>query len=514
MSHPTPAMRLDEVVRQRARTTAVTAALIYARAPFAGVVVTWGELDRWADAFARTLHRAGVQPGNRVALILRDDPACIAAIYGTLRAGAVLIPIDPKWGGPAIARILGHADIHALVGASRGETFEQLGFDRAYEPGFVAFCDQPTGAVEPVIAPGSADDLAMIAFTSGTTSGPKGVMIRHAHLQAAYASCVASLDLSGVRRFGCTLRLSGLGVLGTGYLLAHFCAATAVVLPELTLETARDFWSICERYHIDFIYLVPALVQVMNKLTEPLPPGGHVPLVMVGAAPITAETHEAFQVRFGARMFNCYGLTEASFAVFFGQRRADGFGTPSIGPARGVEARLLDADGRTITAPAATGLLQFRGPMLSDGYWRHPEATREMFPDGWLHTGDIAERDADGNYFIRGRQKDVVIRGGFNIHLQEVDEALLSHPAVLGACAVGAPDKYSGEEVYALVKLKEDGALREAELLAWCKQRLGDGRSPRRIVYSTADIPRNGAGKVARRDALATIADHLHLALS
>jgi acyl-CoA synthetase (AMP-forming)/AMP-acid ligase II len=506
-------LRLDEIVRLRARTVPDAAAVTYARAPFVGTSVCWRELDHWTDAFTATLQRVGVQPGGRVAVVLKDDPACIAAIYGIWRAGAVVIPIDAKWGTSAISRILQHAEVHCLVAHSAAEAFDQLGLDRAYEPGFVAFCASPAGPIKPAPVGGSTDDLAMIAFTSGTTSGPKGVMLRHRHLLAAYASCMQCLDMTDVRTFGCALRLSGLGVLGTGYLLAHYCGATAVVLPELSLETARDFWTTAARHRIDFIYLVPALVQLMNRLSMPLPLGSHRPLVMVGAAPITPEAHDGFQTRFGARMFNCYGLTEASFAVFFGQQRTDGFGTTSIGRARGVEARLLDAAGHVIETAAGAGLLQFRGPMVSDGYWRHPEATREMFSDGWLVTGDLAERDADGNYFIRGRQKDVVIRGGFNIHLQEVDEALLSHPAVLGACSVGAPDRISGEEVYALVKLKEDGILPESELLEWCKKRLGEGRAPRRIVYSAVEPPRNGAGKMIRRDALARIADHLHLKL-
>lgn len=513
MIRPPPSMRLEEIVRLRANADAGGAALAYARAPFSGTTVSWGELDRWIDAFAAILRGAGVRSGDRVALVLKDDPACIAAIYGTMRAGGVVIPIDPRWGITSIARILQHADIHRLVARSASEAFDQLGLDGVYESCFVPFCTAPAGPVERTPPVGSVDDLAMIAFTSGTTSGPKGVMLRHRHLQAAYAACTECLDLGELRTFGCILRLSGLGVLGTGTLLAHYCGATSVVLPELTLETARDFWTECARHEIDFIYLVPALVQLLNRLAVPADSGAHLPLVMVGAAPITPEAHDTFQTRFGARMFNCYGLTEASFAVFFGQERPDGFGTTSIGKARGVEARLIDSTGRAIEG-AGSGLLQFRGPMLSDGYWRNVEATRELFDDGWLVTGDIAERDEDGNYFIRGRQKDVVIRGGFNIHLQEVDEALLSHPAVLGACSVGAPDKISGEEVYALVKLKEGSAQpREAELLEWCRKRLGDGRSPRRLVYSGADIPRNGAGKVARREALAKIADHLRLKL-
>jgi acyl-CoA synthetase (AMP-forming)/AMP-acid ligase II len=510
---PPPSLRLEEIIRHHAETDAESTALLYAREPFAGVRVSFGELDRWADAFAWQLRAAGLPPGGRVAVILKDDPACIAAIYGVLRAGGVFIPVDPRWGITSIMSILRHADIDLLAAGGAAEVFDQMGVDRGYESRFLPFCPAPAGPVERLPSPGTVDDLAMIAFTSGTTSGPKGVMLRHRHLRAAYAACRRDLELTEPRAFGCILRLSGLGVLGTGYLLAHDCGAAAVVLPELTLETARGFWTEAARHRIDFIYLVPALVQIVNRLAEPPAPGSHLPLVMVGAAPITPEAMSTLQTRFGARMFNCYGLTEASFAVFFGQRTKEGFGTTSIGPARGVEARLLDPSGRTIEGPG-TGLLQFRGPMLSEGYWRNPEATSALFDDGWLVTGDIAERDAEGNYFIRGRQKDVVIRGGFNIHLQEVDEALLNHPAVLGACSVGVPDRIAGEDVYALVKLKEDSsALREAELLEWCRKHLGEGRSPRRIVFSEDDIPRNGAGKVVRREALAKVVGHLRLRL-
>jgi acyl-CoA synthetase (AMP-forming)/AMP-acid ligase II len=505
-------LRLEEVVRHHAERRPDDEALIYERAPFAGTTVTWAGLDRWVDAAAGALRLAGVRPGDRVAVFLKDDPACIAAIYGVMRAGGVLIPIDPKWGVLAIATVLQCADVHFFLAQTADEVFEGARVDRGYESRFATFCERPSGEVPRVSPEGGVDDLAMIAFTSGTTSGPKGVMLRHRHLQEAYASCRRCLGFETMRRFGCSFRLSGLGVLGTGYLLAHGSGAASVVLPELTLETTNAFWASLVRHDIEFVYLVPALVQLINRLAEPPPAGARRPLVMVGAAPISAEALDTFQRRFDVRVRNCYGLTEASFAVFFGQEGPDGFGTLSIGRARGIEARLLDSNHQVVEG-AGSGLLQFRGPMVSEGYWRNEAATRELFDDGWMVTGDIAERDAEGGYYIRGRAKDVVIRGGFNIHLQEVDEALLSHPAVLGACSVGAPDRVSGEEVYVLVKLREGADLKEATLLEWCKAQLGEGRSPRRIVFSAEDMPRNGAGKVVRREALAKIAERLRLRL-
>jgi|GEM_PF-1191786 len=501
-------LRLDQVISYHAEANPDGEALIYAREAGSLHTLTWRNLDRWADAFARTLYEAGVSPGARCAVMLNDEMACVAAIYGAWRAGCVVVPIDTQWGRATISGVLRHADVHAIAGCE-ADARSADGILASGGVSIVPFCEAPSQDVEAVRWEGSTEQPAMIAFTSGSTAEPKGVMLRHRHLRAAYDNARRDMDLAEPRRFGCVYRLSGLGVFGSCFLLAHECGAAAVVMRELSLETARDFWHDVDRLQIDFIYLVPALIQIINRLSLPPGPGAHRPLLMTGAAPIVREAHAELQSRFGVVALNAYGLTEASFAVFFGLRDDDGRGTVSIGPARSVEARLVGNDGETIAGPGR-GHMQFRGSTLTEGYFRNAEATEALFEDGWLVTGDIADRDAAGNYYIVGRQKDVVIRGGFNIYLQEVDEVLMSHKSVVTACSVGLSDPVSGEDIYALVKLKDDPDVpSETDLLSWCKAQLGKARAPRRILMSSEDLPRNGAGKIVRREAREIIVKRL-----
>ncbi|HEU4727011.1 MAG TPA: class I adenylate-forming enzyme family protein [Kofleriaceae bacterium] len=511
---PAGSLTLDEVLRQWAAHQPDAPALIYAREPSAGRTCTFAELDRLADAFASALIDAGVAPGARVAVILSDEPACLGAVYGILRAGAIVVPIDSAWGPISIASTLVHAG-PVVVTAATGDALHECGLDE-YAARFLPFTIEGRGSIAedgsrgrdgitplavPVASRATDSDVAMLAFTSGTTSRPKGVVIRHRHFRAAYRAGAELLGLRRTRRFGCMFRLSGLGILGMNYFLAHEVGAATVVLPEFSLATVKTFWADARRHAVEYVYLVPAVVQIMNKVAEPLPHGEHAPamLCVTAAAPISRQNHAEFQERFGVPLRNAYGLTEASFAVFFGKTNVDGTASRSIGKAIAVQARLLGDDGREIDGPGV-GALELRGPMVTDGYWQDPEATEKLMHDGWLRTGDIAERDEDGNFQICGRIKDVVIRGGFNIHLTEVEEALLAHPEVAGACAVGLPDPLTGEELYAMVQLARVAPDAQADVQTierWARARLGQTRAPRRIFVSD-ELPRNGAGKIVR----------------
>jgi acyl-CoA synthetase (AMP-forming)/AMP-acid ligase II len=498
---PAADLKLDEVLRLRAESEPDAPALIYAREPHVGQVCTWGELDGLADAFAVRLLQRGAGAGERVAIILTDSAACIAAVYGILRIGAIVVPIDSAWGPVSIRSTLVHSS-PVLLAAAETEALNECGL-HDFGPQLVTFCDQP--GTERIAARGDVDDVAMLAFTSGTTSQPKGVAIRHRHFRAAYRAGADLLELRTVARFGCIFRLSGLGILGMHYFLAHEVGAATVVLPEFSLGTAKLFFSETQRHAIEFVYLVPAVVQIMNKVAAPpvRDLAAATPLRCVtAAAPISRQVHAEFQERFGVPLRNAYGLTEASFAVFFGEPAAGGLASPSIGQAIAVQARLVSSGGAVVTG-AGNGELQIRGPMVSDGYWDNREATGSLFQDGWLRTGDLAERDAEGRYQIRGRIKDVVIRGGFNIHLAEVEETLFEHPEVCGACAVGMADAFTGEELYAAVQLSSAaGDVHTIE--RWARARLGQGRAPRRI-FVVPELPRNGAGKVVRAQVVAQI---------
>jgi acyl-CoA synthetase (AMP-forming)/AMP-acid ligase II len=489
-------LTLDAVLHARAALAPDAPAILYKREPFLGAVLRWGELERRAASYAAALKRRGLGEGSIAALVLEDAPDCMAALFALWRARAAVVPIDTRWGAQTLETVLDHVRPACII----GEDAARLKGDEsalAREP-FIPLSALRDGAPEAGVPPGgSADDLAIIAFTSGTTSNPKGVMIRHGHLRHAYSIARDHLVAAPPRRFGSVFRMGGLGVLGLNFLFPFECGSAVVVLPELTLGSAHRLWHEVRLFQVDFLYLVPTLVQLVTRLSQPVREERVIRCV-TGAAPISRELHRSFQERFGHPLRNIYGITEASFGVFYGADEADGRGAFHLGKAASpIEARLRDPHGGLVEGPGE-GLLEVTGPVVTDGYFRNEPATREVYVDGWIRTGDIARRDEQGNHLIVGRVKDVVIRGGFNIHLEEVDQTLLSHPAVLGACTVGLKGASTDESMAAVVQIKEDFTGTPADLAAFCRSRIGTPKTPNIIHFVHSDLPRNSSGKVVR----------------
>jgi acyl-CoA synthetase (AMP-forming)/AMP-acid ligase II len=494
--------RLDTVLRVLATAQGDEPAIVFIERGEAVGRISWRELDEAADAICRHLIDRGVTAGYRCAVFLQHDRAALAAVYGIMRAGAIVVPVDPQWGEQSIAAILRHADVAHAIGA-----------DPAFYARFAPDAPFTTYADLPRTAPGGrlpdrddADEVALLAFTSGTTSEPKGVVITHRQIRFAYNLGRSEIALSGARRFGCFFRLSGLGIMGVNFFFAAAHGATTYVFGEPGIGDAKRFWRACQRWEIDFVYLVPALVQLINRLAEPPDRALPRPLCACAAAPLPRVALDHFQTSFDATLINIYGLTELTFAIMFGARDADGRGLLTIGDGGPIGTRLVDQDGAVLVG-AAEGELQIASPSACAGYWRNPAATAALFDGEWLRTGDIAARDDAGRYVIVGRKKDVVIRGGFNIHLSEVDEVLLAHPDVIAAAAVGVPDPLYGEQVIAAV-CPRDGTLHADAMIAWCRARLGTNRAPKRVVFMDR-LPVNGAGKVVRRLVKMQVERHL-----
>jgi long-chain acyl-CoA synthetase len=501
------ALRLSDILSWRATRAGNEPAVIYERQPFIGTVLTWRELDDNARRFAQGLAAHNVKRGSRVALVLQDSPECLATLFAIWRLGAVVIPIDERWTVGTAKAVLSHAAPVCIAG-DHAPAFE---FGTSLT--FVSFDElqhHHSGAAHDTV--GHCDDLAMITYTSGTTSNPKGVILRHRHLRNAYRIARDSLFNSPPKRIGNVFRTAGLGALGINYLFGMECGIPVVVLTALGVETVRGFWNEVKRNSVDFIYLVPTLVQLLTRLSEPVEDSRTI-LCITGGAPISERTHSVFQDRFGHPLRNVYGLTEATCGIFWGAYEPDGRGAWHLGrPPRGIQVRLRDPEGRSGDS-VTEGEIEVSGPLLSDGYWMNPEATREVFVDGWLRTGDIAQRDKYGNYTITGRMKDVVIRGGFNIHLEEVDQTLLAHPYVLSACAVGITDASGEEKLAAMVQLRAGAQTTAEDLANWCRARIGSSKTPAPIVLADDDLPRNSSGKVIRTgvvQAITELSKHRH----
>jgi long-chain acyl-CoA synthetase len=215
------------------------------------------------------------------------------------------------------------------------------------------------------------------------------------------------------------------------------------------------------------------------------------------SAALPPEHHRAFEATFGIGIVETMGLTETVAPCFSNPIEPAHRKVGSVGRASGCEARAVDAEGRSV-ADGTIGEITLRGPQVTAGYYKNPAATESaFFPGGWLRTGDLGYRDADGFYFITGRIKELIIKGGENIAPREIDEALLRHPAVLDAAAVGIPDRHYGQDIMACIILRDGQQISEDELRAFCDRELGRYKTPK-VFRFVADLPRGPSGKVQR----------------
>ncbi|MFV2199096.1 class I adenylate-forming enzyme family protein [Nocardiopsis sp. LOL_012] len=482
-------MTLFDIYERLAERTPDHPAISYHREPHAGTVLTWRALADRSWEIADKLGPAGVEGGGRCAVVMTDHPDTVPTVLAVWSLGAVVVPIDSQWGTDTKRSVLALSGADVVLDAERDTCVEN---------------SEARGG-GPALPPGTA----MISYTSGSTSDPKGVVLTHGQLLHAYESAGRALrDLLGHQpsRFGVSMRMSGLGILGMNYLWPAVLGMSVEVLPELTLLSASRYWTELRAHGVEVTYLVPALVELLNRVATDEGAEGEgsreTVVCLSGGAPLSPSAHASFQERFQAILLNVYGLTEASFAAFFGDRDASGRGTLSIGRPATVDARLRGADGGVVDGPGE-GELELSGPAVSCGYHDNPSATEELVHDGWLRSGDLARRDAEGRYWIVGRRKDVVLKGGFTVHLHEVEEAAGLLPGVLESAAVRL-DLPTGEDIGLLVR--SDSAwdrLVPGAVVAALEEKLGRQRAPRRVAVTVDPLPRLGQEKINRREALA-----------
>jgi long-chain acyl-CoA synthetase len=484
-----------------------------------------------ADAFAA----AGVGPGDRVALMFGNDPVFIAAFYGIVRLGAVVVPVNPMYRSSEIRHILHDSEpIAALVEADLWQEVaeEFLAADIrtvavANGPGFsdTSASDASSSGTSPFAVPDSRlhqqrralrwedlvrdapprdpyvpaeNDLAALIYTSGTTGRAKGAMHSHATL---LANCrqVGQLERRYLRaddRVLTALPLAHIFALQIG-LNALFRVGGSVVL-------MRRFHALAalenvERHRCTFLLGAPPMftrwVAMPELRTSDL---RSLRVVTCGAAPLRASVLEAFREATGVKVSESYGLTEAGPTSHSNSAGpVDKLG--SVGPPiLEVEARLVDAQGRDV-ARGEPGELIVRSPGMMLGYWRNPEATAETIRDGWLYTGDVAVVDDDGYYTIVDRLKDMIAAGGFKVWPLEVETALLEHPAVAEVAIVGIPDADAGERPMAFVVRTPQAAVTAEEIVAFAARTLAKYKVPVRVEF-VHELPRLSTGKVKRRE--------------
>jgi len=470
-----------------------------------GAVMTYLELRDAAARAAALLTSLGVEPGDRVGIMLPNVPAFPIAFFGALAAGGIVVPMNPLLKSREVAYYLGDSGAKVLFAwhAAAGEATKG-----AAETGtqVVEVTDPllPLAGQDPVPAAEDRgdDDDAVILYTSGTTGRPKGAELTHANLTRNAELTATTLLKSGTGDvvMGC-LPLFHVFGLTCGLNATVMAGSTLTLLPRFDAGKALE---IIERDRVTIFEGVPTMYAAMLHHTGERPDVSSLRLCVSGGAAMPVEVLRGFEDAFGCIILEGYGLSETSPVASFNHpdkvRKPGSIGTPIAG----VEMRLIDADGADVPA-GEVGEIAIRGHNVMKGYWGRPDATAEaMIGDGeagggWLRTGDLARVDEDGYYYIVDRKKDLIIRGGYNVYPREIEEVLYEHPDVAEVAVIGIPHPELGEDVGAAVKLKPGATAAPADLRAFARDRVAAYKYPRH-VWIVDDLPKGPTGKIQRRD--------------
>ncbi len=468
-----------------------------------GPVWTFADLRAQVSHLAEWLQAHGLGRGDRIAIALGNGPA-MAMTFLAAATAATAAPLNPKYRRDEFAFYYEDTNARALIVAP-GEGDEARA---ALRPGMLlieAALDadgrlvfSAAGEAGPPRRDGwaEADDVAMILHTSGTTSRPKRVPIRHRNLVASTANIIATYQLSPADRSLCVMPLFHIhGIVAS--LLSQLAAGGTVICPPGF--DGLKFWSWVEQARPTWYSAVPTMHQVLLARAErnaAIIAANPFRFIRSSSAPLPPVVMERMEAVFGAPVIESYGMTEASHQMTSnplppGQRKPG-----SVGIGFGVEVGIMDESGNLLPA-GVKGEVVVRGPNVVDGYENNPEANAAAFVRGWFRTGDQGYLDDDGYLCLTGRIKELINRGGEKISPLEIDDVLLRHPAVAEALAFAVPHPTLGEEVHAAVVLREGMQASERELRDHCAQWLADFKVPRAIHILSA-LPRGATGKLQR----------------
>jgi long-chain acyl-CoA synthetase len=460
------------------------------------LTLTYRQLSDLSARAADWLHEHGVEPGDRVGIMLPNIVQFPVLYYGVLRAGGTVVPMNPLLKAREIEHYLSDSGAK-LVFATSPE-----GATGAAAVGAQAVSVEADTLTEIAARPSSAeiaaradDDTAVILYTSGTTGTPKGAELTHANLRhnaAVAATTLLDLGPDDVV-MGCLPLFHSFGQT-CGLNAAVVSGACLTLIPRFDPVTALK---VIERDRVTLFEGVPTMYVAMLNAGPSVADTSSLRLGISGGAALPVEVLRGFEQAFGTPIIEGYGLSETSPVATFNtpDRRKPG----TIGlPIAGVELKLVDPDGAEV-AEGAVGEIAIRGHNVMKGYWQRPDASAAAIRDGWFHSGDMATRDADGFYTIVDRKKDLIIRGGFNVYPREIEEVLYEHPAVLEAAVVSTPHPTHGEEVVAAVALRPGATATAAELRDHVKARVAAYKYPRHVWLVDA-LPKGATGKVLKRE--------------
>jgi long-chain acyl-CoA synthetase len=543
MNRTYPKITLPQLFEQTVAKSSGDPALIYF-----GAKISYGQLQDHVNRLAAGLQAMGVAKGDRVALLMPNCPQFVIGYFGAMRAGAIVTAtssmytareITHQWNDAGATVVIADRRLYPVIKAALPQLTSVrhiilTGMRQYYPRHFQQLCQflnsssrakrstrsklssarttqprRPTLhnwddllSVSRTPRPSGLrpSDIACLQYTGGTTGTSKGAMLTHANLvtNAYQASRWLRVGQDGKDVMVAVLPLFHIFAMTCVMICSVELGGSVIILPRFELRAALN---VIRKYRPTMFHGVPTMYVAFNNAPGVERYGfNSLRMCMSGGAALPVEVRQKFEALTGGKLVEGYGLTEASPVTHVNPAE----GSPkvaSIGlPITDTDARIMDLETGTREMPVGEiGEIAIRGPQVMKGYWNKPEETALVLRDGWLYTGDIAKKDADGYFYIVDRKKDLIIAGGYNIYPREVEEVLFECPKIKEAAVIGVPDSYRGETVKAFVILKDGVTSTAEEIVAFCRERLASYKVPRQVVFRDS-LPKSGVGKYLRRE--------------
>ena len=467
--------------------------------------LSYADLDEASDKLAHTLVKMGVSKGDRVVMLLANSPEFVVTYFGIVKTGAIAVPLDTKYKIDELTSLLNdclpkvlvaeNPVLELLIPVLSGFKFIEHVIDASGES-HDKFTDYqqimaagPAPKLEVELEP---DDIAHIAYTSGPSFYPTGVVLSHRCLVSEIVSSadgVEQTDSDILPLFALPMHHM-LGLIDV-LLASIYKGSTIVILSGLSIPALAET---IEREKCTIFMGVPFIYALMVRMVEEVKHDlSSLRLCVSAGAPLPVDLIRDFKQHYGLDIIDFWGLTEAVCLVtalpINGTRKLGSVG--KVLP--GWEVKVVDDGGRELP-PNQAGEVIVRGPLMKE-YYHNPQATARMMKDGWLYTGDISKLDEDGNLFITGRKKETIIVKGQNIHPEDIEHVLHTHPKVAEAVVMGIPEEMRGEVVGVVIRLKEGQMATEQEIKQFCLERIANYKVPKQVMFMDS-LPTNAAGKI------------------
>ncbi len=464
-----------------------------------GAVLSYAALASSCQQVSAYLRQAGSTPGETVAVVMPNGVGTMQLLLGAMYGGWCVNPVNLLSQVEQMRYVLTHSDCTVVAVSPSWETTVREIVAEIPRTMVIWVCDEHGLTIShtpsvPTVPP-AADATGLLMYTSGTTGTPKGVMLTQLNLIANACAISTEHALSAQDRVPMVLPLYHINAFVVNMLAPLVHGGSIVMTPKFS---AHQFWNLATQYACTWINLVPTIISYLLEGSAPPREALHrIRFCRSASAALPVEYLQAFEAKFGIGIVETMGLTETAAPSFSNPIGATQRKAGAVGRASGCQAKVIDAQLSDVT-DGTIGEIVIQGPHMMRGYYKNPQATQDAFtPDGWLRTGDLGYRDQDGFFFVTGRIKELIIKGGENIAPREIDEALLQHPDVLEAAVVGIPDKHYGQVIRACVILREGHLADSENLRQFCNEKLGRFKTPAEFLF-VKDLPRGPSGKIQR----------------